>query len=79
MMLSYSGDIKRATDIMTTTSWFLTDPNQAESALCEKQVDFVMLGREMLRDPHWPYHAAKTLGDASAASILPDQYARAVL
>lgn len=79
MMLSYSGDIKRAVDIMTTTSWFLTDPNQAETALQEKQVDFVMLGREMLRDPHWPYHAAKALGDESAASILPIQYARAVL
>lgn len=78
MMLDLSAQIKKAVDIPTTTSWFITTPEQAEAALRENQVDFVMLGREFLRDPYWPYHAAKTLGDESAASILPPQYARAV-
>ena len=40
--------------------------------------DLVMLAREMLRNPYWPYHAALTLGDEKATSILPIQYARAV-
>lgn len=42
------------------------------------RVDLVMLAREMLRDPYWPYHAALTLQDEKAATILPVQYARTV-
>lgn len=26
------------------------------------QADVVLLAREMLRDPHWPLHAARALG-----------------
>ena len=37
-----------------------------------------MLARELLRDPYWPYHAAKELGDKAENDILPVQYARAV-
>ena len=44
----------------------------------DQHTDLVMLAREMLRDPYWPFHAALKLGDEKAASILPVQYARAV-
>jgi len=44
----------------------------------ESQLDMVMLGREFLRDPYWPYHAAMELGSAASRDILPIQYARAV-
>ena len=37
-----------------------------------------MLARELLRDPYWPYQAAKELGDKAENDILPVQYARAV-
>ncbi|MFN9878604.1 MAG: NADH:flavin oxidoreductase/NADH oxidase, partial [Planctomycetota bacterium] len=42
------------------------------------QAEIVMLARELLRDPYWPYHAAKKLGVDQAAAVLPVQYARAV-
>ncbi|QDT05650.1 NADPH dehydrogenase [Rubripirellula lacrimiformis] len=78
MMLPHAGRIRTEADIPTTTSWLITDPVQAETAIHNGQVDVVSLGREMLRDPYWPYHAAKQLGVEDRSGILPDQYARAV-
>jgi len=56
----------------------ITHPKQAEDALQAGDLDMVMLGRELLRDPYWPYHAAIELGAKASHDILPVQYARAV-
>ncbi len=55
-----------------------TMPEQAEEALQAGDLDMVLLGREFLGDPYWPYQAAKELGSVVSNSILPLQYARAV-
>jgi 2,4-dienoyl-CoA reductase-like NADH-dependent reductase (Old Yellow Enzyme family) len=78
MMVSTAGRIRREVDIATTTSWMITAPKQAEDALQAGDLDMVMLARELLRDPYWPYHAAKELGSEVANRLLPVQYARAV-
>jgi 2,4-dienoyl-CoA reductase-like NADH-dependent reductase (Old Yellow Enzyme family) len=78
MMIAPAGRIRREAYIATTTSWMITKPVQAEAALQAGHLDMVMLARELLRDPYWPYHAAKELGDKSENDILPVQYARAV-
>jgi 2,4-dienoyl-CoA reductase-like NADH-dependent reductase (Old Yellow Enzyme family) len=52
----------------------ITEPAQAEAIVREQQADLVLLAREMLRDPHWPLHAAKALGYAAP---WPAQYVRA--
>ncbi|EMI45591.1 NADH:flavin oxidoreductase/NADH oxidase [Rhodopirellula sp. SWK7] len=78
MMLPHAERIGREAEIATTTSWLITEPQQAEEAVSSGQVDMVMLARELLSDPYWPYHAAKALGDDVAKDILPVQYARAV-
>lgn len=39
----------------------ITDPAQAEQIVATGQADVVLLGRQMLRDPYWPLHAAKVL------------------
>ncbi len=77
-MIPVAGRIRNEANIPTTTSWSITEPQQAEDALQKEQVDMVMLGRELLRDPYWPYRAAETLGAEVASDILPVQYARAV-
>ena len=77
MMIVPAGRIRREADIASTTSWMITEPQQAEDALQAGHLDMVMLARELLRDPYWPYHAAKALGADVAKSILPVQYARA--
>lgn len=77
-MIPIAGRIRREAGIPTAAGWMITDPHQAEAAISEQQADLVMLAREMLRDPYWPYHAARTLGIENPSEILPVQYARAV-
>lgn len=77
-MIPITGRIRREAGIPTAAGWLITDPHQAEAAVKDGHADLVLLAREMLRDPYWPYHAALTLGDDRAGTILPVQYARAV-
>lgn len=77
-MIPIASRIRREAEIPTAVGWMISDPQQAEEAVRDQHADLVMLAREMLRDPYWPYHAALKLGDEKAASILPVQYARAV-
>jgi 2,4-dienoyl-CoA reductase-like NADH-dependent reductase (Old Yellow Enzyme family) len=38
-------------------------PEQADQILVNQAADAVMLARELLRNPHWPWTAARALGD----------------
>ncbi|CAA7265935.1 unnamed protein product [Cyclocybe aegerita] len=52
----------------------ITEPVQAESILKNGQADIVFLGRELLRNPHWPIMAAQKLN----VKVKPaNQYERA--
>lgn len=76
-MIPISSRIRREAEIPTGVGWLITDPQQAEDALQAEHADLVLLAREMLRDPYWPYRAAAELGAQQAATLLPVQYARA--
>lgn len=52
----------------------LTDPLLVERYLRDGKADVVFLGRELLRNPHWPLAAAKALGTPVKAA---NQYERA--
>ena len=77
-MIPVAGRIRRETGVPTAVGWMITDPHQANEAVREQHTDLVMLARELLRDPYWPYHAAVELGSEKAETILPIQHARAV-
>lgn len=77
-MVPISERLRREADMATAVGWMITDPKQAESIVKDQQADMVMLARELLRDPYWPYHAAVVLGDPKSETLLPVQYARAV-
>lgn len=66
--------IKRETGILTAAVGFITQPEQAEEIIAGKKADAVLLGREFLRNPYWPLHAAKKL---NVNIDWPIQYARA--
>ena len=61
----------RATGVTTGAVGLITDPHQAEQVLADGDADVVLLGREVLRDPHWPLRAAAALGGQVRA---PEQY-----
>ncbi|MBZ5738845.1 NADH:flavin oxidoreductase/NADH oxidase [Nocardioides mangrovi] len=54
----------------------ITEPKQAEEIIAEGSADVVLLGRELLRDPHWPLRAAYELG-VELPDLWPVQYRRA--
>ena len=70
----FAAQVRRDAGVPTGAVGLLTDPAQAEQVLADGSADVVLLARELLRDPHWPLHAAAALGDDVA---WPVQYDRA--
>nr|WP_325265943.1 hypothetical protein [uncultured Rhizobium sp.] len=60
------------TGLPTSTSWFISDPEEADALVQSGKTDLVMLARPLLANPHWPYGPAKTLGvgDPAWATLL---------
>ena len=51
----------------------ISSAEQAERILSEGKADLIYLGRQLLRDPNWPLHAAAEL-EGRAGSLMPPQY-----
>ncbi len=66
--------IRVESQIPTSAVGMITDPQQAEAIIADGRADAVMLGREMLRNPRWAFHAAHVLG---AEVKWPNQLLRA--
>ena len=62
MQPAIAGEIRQAAEIMTMAVGGITEPQQAEEIIASGQADIALLAREMIRNPNWPYLAAKTLG-----------------
>ncbi len=57
-----AAEIRREAKIPVVAVGMISDPVQAEHILVTEQADAVSLAREMLREPYWPLHAARRLG-----------------
>jgi 2,4-dienoyl-CoA reductase-like NADH-dependent reductase (Old Yellow Enzyme family) len=68
-----AADVRRDAHIATRTVGMIVTPKQAEAIVAGGKADMVALGRAALDDPHWAWHAARTLG---ADVKRPVQYAR---
>ena len=66
--------IRREAGIATGAVGLITDAKQAEEIVSTGKADAILIARELLRDPYWPFHAAKQLG---ADITWPKQYERA--
>ena len=73
LLLDTAAKVVRETGLKATTSWLITDAKDADRAVREGRVDFVMVARRLLDNPHWPRHAALELGVADP--VLPTPYA----
>lgn len=73
-MIPTAARIKKEADIATAVGWMISDPQQANDAVEQGQTDLIMLARELLRDPHWPFHAAQKLGVPTPQNVLSVQY-----
>lgn len=70
----FAAEIRRETGMMVSTVGLISEAMQAEHILVTEQADAVSIGRELLRNPGWPLHAARCLGDDV---YWPMQYQRA--
>ena len=71
--LPFAHDIRQQVAIPVIGVGLITDPQQAEAALEDGDADLIALARAVLYDPHWPWHAAASLG---AQVRVPSQYLR---
>jgi 2,4-dienoyl-CoA reductase-like NADH-dependent reductase (Old Yellow Enzyme family) len=67
--------VKLEADVAVSAVGLITTPAQAEKIVASGQADAVMLGRELLRDPHFVLRAAHELG--AEIDYWPPQYLRA--
>jgi 2,4-dienoyl-CoA reductase-like NADH-dependent reductase (Old Yellow Enzyme family) len=70
----FAAAIREQAGIATAALGMITDSAQAETILATGQADFVVLAREMLRDPYFPRRAAQEMG---VTLTPPVQYQRA--
>ena len=71
--VQYSEKIKSAAQIQTGAVGLITSSLHAEEILKSGRADLIFIARELLRNPYWPYAAAKEL---NAAIEPPKQYDR---
>jgi 2,4-dienoyl-CoA reductase-like NADH-dependent reductase (Old Yellow Enzyme family) len=61
-----ASEVKRVSGIATRTVGLIITPQEAEAVIASGQADMVALGRGVLNDPRWGWHAAFALGDEIA-------------
>ncbi len=70
----FASAIREQVAIATGAVGLITEATQTEQIIATGLADVVFLARELLRDPYWPLHAARTLG---VDMPWPVQYERA--
>ena len=58
----YAERIRHEAGIATMSVGLITTPEMAEEIVRNGRADVVAMGRELLRTPYWPLHAARVLG-----------------
>lgn len=70
----FSEAVRQGAKIATATVGMIIAPAHADAIIRNERADLVLLGREALRDPYWPIHAALSL---KMPPPVPPQYLRA--
>jgi 2,4-dienoyl-CoA reductase-like NADH-dependent reductase (Old Yellow Enzyme family) len=71
----YAARIRQEAQVASMAVGLIVKPEQAESVLEQGSADLIAIGREALMNPFWPQHAAHALGENTAFSNWPRQYA----
>ena len=69
----FAARIRREAGIATMAVGLITEARQAQAIVAGGDADLVAIGRAMLHDPRWPWHAAIELGEPY---FCPPQYLR---
>ena len=69
----FANEIKHKANILTGAVGLITEPMQADAIIRNEHADLIFLARELLRDPYWPVHAARSLHQSDKIK-LPEAY-----
>lgn len=72
----FAAEIRKQAGIATGAVGMITEAHQAEEILQNGEADAILIAREFLRDPYFPFTAAKELGET--VDYVPKQYGRAI-
>lgn len=72
----FAREIRNSAGIATGAVGMITDAVQANEIVQRGDADAVLIAREFLRDPYFPFHAAEKLGEG--IDYVPKQYGRAL-
>ncbi|MGO7983406.1 tRNA-dihydrouridine synthase, partial [Rhizobium johnstonii] len=67
--------VRRTADVPVAAVGLITSAEQAEAIVASGQADAVLMGRALMRDPHFPLRSADALG--IELDYWPPQYVRA--
>ena len=73
-MVDRAARVRREVGIPVGVSWNLGIPAAADAAIRDEKIDLVLLGRPALANPHWPFYAARELGQPDPVALLPQDW-----
>lgn len=68
--------VRKEAGIATCAVGLITEAQQANEIISSGKADMVLIARQFIKDPHWPFHAARELG--VDAETLPQNYSYAI-
>jgi len=74
-LVPYAREIRRDAQVATMAVGLIIEPHQANEIIASGSADLVALGRQLLEDPNFVYHAARALAHPQPFSVLPRSYA----
>ena len=74
-LVPYAKAVREGADVPTMAVGLIVDPEQADDVVESGSADLVAMGRQLLEDPNFVFHAARRLGHPDPFAILPESYA----
>ena len=74
-LVPYAEAVRRGANIATMAVGLIVDADQANDIIASGQADMVAMGRQLLDDPNFVFHAARQLGHPNPFRVLPESYA----
>ncbi len=74
-LVPYAAAVREAADMPTMAVGLIVAPEQANNVIETGSADLVAMGRQLLEDPNFVFHAARRLGHPDPFAILPESYA----
>ena len=74
-LVPYAKAVREGADIPTMAVGLIVEPDQANAVIESSSADMVAMGRQLLEDPNFVFHAARELGHPDPFEILPESYA----